>query len=311
MFYRLTQALHRGYFRFHTGRVRATPPLPCDPAAACELHTMLSARDVDLYLPAVKSFLRFHAQVAVVVHSDGSLDETTVALLRQHVPGVRIVLPAEADERARQALGADSFLFRWRGHDASWRRVIDTELWCQTPKRIIMDADVIVLRRPDEIIAWIEDGPGAFLFGQPPDPAVNGHAAPAGRKLVQTIFREKTPQLARRLELPAAFPQGATSGFYGCGWELALDRIEQAIRAGEAEGIPMAEWGSEQCVVIYLLAAAGARRLNPRHYLNYDPGCTPLLAEAHAVHFYGTYRYYRHLYTRLAGEVVSGLSAAS
>jgi hypothetical protein len=311
MFYRLRQALHLGYFRFRTRRMHSTPPLPCDPAAACGLHTMLSARDVSLYLPAVKSFLRFYPKVAVVIHSDGSLDEQALALLRHHVPGVRVVLPAEADERARQRLGPDSFLFRWRSHDASYRRVVDTELWCTTPKRIIMDADVLVLRRPDEMIDWIEGSPGAFLFGQPPEPGANGLSNPAGRKLVQTIFREKVPQLAQRLGLPANFPQGATSGFYGCGRELALDRVEQAIRAGEAEGIPMEEWGSEQCIVIYLLDASGARRLNGRHYINYDPRCAALIEQVHAVHFYGTYRYHRHLYTGLAARVARDLLASA
>jgi hypothetical protein len=270
---------------------------------------MLSARDVALYLPAVKSFLRFYPKIAVLLHSDGSLEESHVNLLRHHVPGLRVILPEEADERARQALGVDSFMFRWRGHDASYRRVVDTELWCSTPKRIIMDADVLVLRRADEIIAWIEGPGGAFLFGQPPDQEQLGPAATT-RKQIQTIFREKVPELAQRLRLSPCFPQGATSGFYGCGRELSLDRLEQAIRAGEAAGIPMEEWGSEQCIVIYLLAASGATRLSARHYINYDPSCAALMDFAHGVHFYGTYRYHKHLYTRLAAQVVSTLGSA-
>jgi hypothetical protein len=307
--YRFRQALHRGFFRLRTRKIDATPPLPCDPAAACELHTMLCARDLSMYLPAVKSLLRFARSLAVVVHSDGSLREQHLEMLRRHLPGMCVVLPTEADARARQALGADSYLLRWRGHDASWRRVIDTELWCNTPRRIIMDADVIVPRRPDEILAWVEGGTDCFLFGQPPE--VDPMTLPSsGPKLVQTVYREKLPGLAKRLGLPAGFPQGATSGFYGCGRaELSLGRIEEALRAAEAEGIPVAEWGSEQCTVIYLLAAAGARRLSPRHYLNYDPSCLPLVDAAHALHFYGTYRYHRHLYTRLAAGVVADLLA--
>jgi hypothetical protein len=310
MFYRLRQKLHRAYFRFRTRRIHDTPPLPCDPAAGCELMTMLGARDVELYVPAVKSFLRFYPKVAVVVLSDGSLDAEALALLGRHVPGLRVVQPVEADQRAREKLGADSYLFRWRGQDASWRRILDTELWCRTPRRIIMDGDVLVLRRPDEIIDWIESSTGAFLFGQPPvvDPMT---VPPAnGVKLIQTVYREKLPGIARRLGLPAEFPQGATSGYYGCCGELTLERVEQALRAGEAEGVPMKEWGAEQCTVIYLLAASGARRLDPRRYLNYEPSCDPLIDTACAVHFYGTYRYHRHLYTRLAATAAAELLAA-
>lgn len=307
MFYRLRQALHLKYFRYRTRHILQTPPLPCEPSAKCMLQTMLSKRDVPLYLPAIKSFLRFCSKVAVVVHSDGSLDDESVRLLQAHVPGLRVILPPEANTRADQKLGADSFLGRWRRHDASYRRVLDTELWCDTPKRIIMDADVITVRCPDQIIDWIENGSGAFLFGQPPD---GEPPATPGRKHIQTIFREKTPQMAARLGLPATFPQGATSGFYGCSNELSLERLEQAIHAGEAEGIPMPEWGSEQCIVIYLLCASGAVRLNPKHYVNFDPSCMPLVEGVHSLHFYGTYRYYKHLYTRLAAQTASELLAS-
>src|SRR5262249_26051230 len=141
MLYRFRQALHRGYFRLRTRGIHATPPLPCDPAAPCELHTMLSARDLPMYLPAVKSFLRFRPRLLVVVPTVGTPVAPVLDVLPPHAPGVRLVLPAEADARARDVLGADSFLFRWRCHDVSWRRVIDTELWCEASKRIIMDAD--------------------------------------------------------------------------------------------------------------------------------------------------------------------------
>jgi len=308
MLYRLRQAFHQAYFRFRTRGIHDTPPLPCDPAASCSVHTMLSMRDLPMYLPAVKSLLRFQPSVAVVVHSDGSLDDDTAQLLRRHVPGIRVILGPEADERARKTLGADSHLLKWRSHDASWRRLVDTELWCTKPKRIILDSDVLVLRRPEELIAWIEKGSGALLFGQPPDTEPPSQSSNSTR-LVQDVFREKLPQLAARLGLPGRFPQGTTAGFYGCERELPLDRVEHALGGCEAEGLPMQQWGADQCVVIYLLEASGAKRLSPRHYINFDPGCESLLDEAHIVHFFGTYRYRRHLYTRLAARTANDLVA--
>jgi hypothetical protein len=201
-------------------------------------------------------------------------------------------------------LGENSYLFRWRAHDASWRRLVDTELWCKTSKRIILDSDVIVLRRPDEVISWIENGKGGMLFGQPPE-----NVAPeTGPKHVQTLFREKLPEVAPRLGLPARFPQGTTAGFYGCARELPLNRVEQVLRACEDAGLPMNQWGADQCCVIYLLEASGATRLSPKHYLNFDPSVMPLVPAAHVLHFYGTYRYYRHLYTRLAARMATELT---
>jgi hypothetical protein len=306
MLYRVRQQINRSYFSWRTRVILSTPPLSAAPDAACAIHTMLSQRDVPMYLPAIKSLLRHAPPVRVVVHSDGSLDADAVALVRRHVPGATIVAADDADRRAASALGTESYLFRWRRHDASWRRVIDTELWCETPRRIVVDPDVIVLHRPDALVDWIAGGDRPFLFGQPPTPG-----SPAGSPgFIQTIFRERIRSLAARLNLPAEFPQGATSGFYGCGRELSLASIERVLRAGEAEGFPMAQWGSEQCTVIYLLQASGGTRLDPLRYLNYDPTCDPLLAEACAVHFYGTYRYHRGIYPRLAARIAAGLQHA-
>jgi hypothetical protein len=309
MFDRLRSALHVSWFQFRTRAVHGSPPTPCDPEAPCTVHTMLSARDLHLYLVAVQSLLRFRPAMAIAVHSDGTLTASHEQTLKRHVPGLRFIAAEEANEHARKVLGADSFLFRWRDVDAAYRRVIDTELWCSTPRRIIMDADVLVLRRPDEVIDWAANGSKGFLLGQPP--AGEPPGSPSGRKHVQTVFREKLPQIAKRLSLPDTFPQGTTGGFYGCtGKELALERIETAIEAAEAEGVPMNEWGGDQAMLIYLLAAAGATRLGPRRYINFDPTCVPFLDEVCVSHFYGTFRYYRHLYTRLAAGVVAGLLAS-
>ena len=50
-------------------------------------------------------------------------------------------------------------------------------------------------------------------------------------------------------------------------------------------------WGGDQCVIIYLLSAAGAIRLDPGRYLIFFPDCVGRLGEAAVVHFLGTYRF--------------------
>ena len=58
---------------------------------------MLSRVDLPLYLVAIKSFLRFYQDVGVVVHSDGTLDAASEAIISRHVPGCRIVPVSLAD----------------------------------------------------------------------------------------------------------------------------------------------------------------------------------------------------------------------
>jgi hypothetical protein len=270
---------------------------------------MLSAQDVPLYLVAVKSFLRFYNTVAVVVHSDGTLDGASAALIRRHVPGCRVIPAAEADDHARRSLGEGSFLFRWRGVDASYRRLIDTELWSSSPKRIIMDADILTLRPPRQVIEWVEGGESPFLLGGGPDAdAPYDPASSGGHKHMQNIFRQKLGQVSEATGLPKKFLHGATAAFYGCGGELSLERIEHLLKQCLDRGIPMHEWGADQCIVVYLLTAAGASRLDRERYFNFAPEFVDRLATAELVHFFGLYRFYKNLYTDLASDIATSLT---
>jgi hypothetical protein len=272
---------------------------------------MLSAHDLPLYLLAIKSLLRFYPSVAVVVYSDGSLDEPGQSLLLRHVPGCRVVRTEEADRRAREVIGADTYLAQWRARDASWRRLVDTELWSPAAKRIIMDSDILTLRRPHELIDWIERGDSPVLVGQPPAEAGPPAAPPAGaREHIQTVFKRQVGPLSAALGLPGKFLDGCTSGFYCCRAELDLSTVERLLRAATGLGIPMHEWGGEQCTVIYLLSEAGGRRFDPERYINFDPRCAGKINSVDLAHFYGTYRFYRNNYPALAAGIAQSLTRA-
>jgi hypothetical protein len=313
MFYSLRKKANYALFAHRARKIHDTPPIACNPSASCQVHTMLCQDDLILYLVGIKSLLRYSPNVGVLVYSDGTLEGPSAALLSEHVPGIRIISTGEADQRAGRVLGSDSFLYRLRGHDASWRRLMDTELWSSAPKRIIMDSDILVLNRPDVLIDWIENGERAFLLGQPPaKPQGNLSIVRANaRPFIQDVFKARVDDLSRELGLPNSFLDGSTSGFYGCSNELSLDRVESAIRSSLSLGVPMKEWGGEQCLVIYLLSVAGATRLESTRCINFDPSCLDKLDKAQVLHFYGTYRFYRGLYPRLAARVAADMMRVS
>ena len=309
MFYRLRNYLNYAHFRHCTRGIHNTPPTPCCPEAACELHTMLSRRDLPLYLVAAKSFLRFHADVAVVVHDDGSLDPACSIVLERHLPGCRIIHAAEADAKAAEALSSWPQLRHFRAIDASWRRLIDTDLWSRTEKRIIMDSDIITLRSPHQVIEWIASDERPFLMGKPSaTPFVPTNQPAPTNAHVQTKFKAKVAELASALGVPPVFEDGTTSAFYGCRPEaLPLERVERLLQAAAASGVPMHEWGGEQCTVVYLLSVAGANRLSSEHYLNYYPDVEDRLSTAVLVHFIGTNRFHKNHYPQLANRLVQEL----
>jgi hypothetical protein len=315
MFYRLKQAFHRAHFAWRTRAILSSEPISCDPGASCALHTMVSKADLPLYLVAIKSFLRFYPGVGILAHSDGSLRPQDEALLTRHIPGCQVIAAEQADERARQVFGPDSFLFRLRGWDASYRRIIDTDLWSNTPKRIIFDSDILVLDRPQEVIDWIDRGTTPFLMGQPARQVM----PPGTSKHIQALFRDQVNAISARLGVPSLFLDGTTGGFYGCvGDELSTGRVERLVQTCLDLGIPMQQWGGEQAIVIYLLSTAGANRLDTSLYFNFDFDLVDRVGRAKLVHFLGYCRYHKNIYVeqaavianRLARSGISGLAAA-
>ena len=156
-------------------------------------------------------------------------------------------------------LDRDSVLYKWRMLDASYKRLVDTELHSRATARIIMDADILVVNRPDEVIDWIQMMGKPFLLGQPPERSPIPTTGQSPRHM-QDVFKQKLAALNEAVGVPVDFLDGSTSGFYGCTSGLDLDLVQKVLSACIGLNIPMFEWGGEQCLVIYLLSLAGARR---------------------------------------------------
>jgi hypothetical protein len=306
MLYRFRQAIANRYFQLSTRGLSTTPPLRCYPQAGCEVHTMLGAADVRMYLLAIKSLLSFVHELAVVVHSDGSLSERDLSSIAAHVHGARFIRHDEADRRADASLRESPFLAKWRATDAAYRRLIDIELWRQAGKVLILDADVLTNQEPREVIDWIASGSVPFLLGQPSKSTALSAASHVPEH-VQAQFLLHVPQISRHLGVEPRFVQGATAGFCGYFRELDLVRVESALRAAVDLALPMAQWGGDQCLVIYLLSTAGAERLPPDRYVNFEPAVEPTAYQKCIIHFYGTHRFHGLVYPRLAASVVRRL----
>ena len=304
MFYRLRKSLSYGYFRLATRGLDDTPTVRARENAPCEAHTMLGRHDVTMYLLAVKSLLSFEPELAVVVHSDGSLTAHDEARIAANVSGVQFVRYELAEQRAKTEL-TGSLLAKWRLHDAAYRRLIDVELWRSRDRVIILDSDVLTIRRPDEVLAWIKGGSKPFLLGQPTPGAEREDLSATAH--VQKRFLHLVPDLSRATGNSPRFLQGTTAGFCGYAHELSLPRIEEALRASLELGLPMEQWGGDQCLIVYLLSAAGAERLPQDRYLNFEPSLKSQMDRAVMVHFYGTHRFHAGTYPRLAADTVRRL----
>jgi len=306
MLYRLRQSVAYRYFQFRTRGLEATRPLTSDSSSRCEVHTMLGTSDVTMYILAIKSLLSYIPGLAVAVHSDGSLTDDDLDHIRQHVRGIRFILHHDADARAAERLRDSPFLAKWRAVDAAYRRLIDIELWRHSEQIIILDADVLANEVPHEVSEWIRSGTRPFLLGQPSNhpPAQQDTTVP---EHVQALFLRNIDEISQRLDTQPLFVQGATAGFCGYFRELSLPRVEAALKVALARGMPMDQWGGDQCLIIYLLSTAGAERLPPGRYVNFEPSVRNAAKHASIIHFYGTHRFHGLVYPDLASATVRRL----
>ena len=156
---------NRALLRAMHQKVLATPPLACNPEAPVEVHTLTAHHHLTMYLTAVKSLLRYHADVAVVVHDDGSLDGQDQAHLREHVPGVRIIERPAADAQMERLLAPFPRSRDLRARVVNALELFDNILLARTERLVNMNSDVLFLDDPRELVAWLRDGGDASIAG--------------------------------------------------------------------------------------------------------------------------------------------------
>ena len=147
-----------------------TPSLPvARQNALVEIHQLLGHRHVGMGIWSLKSLIKTtNLPLAVVIHDDGSLTQEDTILMHRHLPGVRIIMRAEADIAVRQMLSGyhacTSFRFgevlvtnhRGQSYNMFVMALIlfDINLLAHSDKIIILDADVLFFRHPDIIVDW-------------------------------------------------------------------------------------------------------------------------------------------------------------
>jgi len=136
-------------------RVLSTPAMRCNPSAAVEVHTLTAHHHLNMYLTAIKSLLRYHDDVAVVVHDDGSLDAADAARLRDHVNGVRLIDRAAADAELEGHLAGRPCSRQLRQRVVNSLEVFDNILLAKTERMVTLNSDVLFLDEPVELIDWL------------------------------------------------------------------------------------------------------------------------------------------------------------
>lgn len=143
-------------------KYRNTPYSYCEKAADTEIHSLLMHKHVGMYILAIKSFLRFYHDVAVVVHDSGDLKLADKKLLEENIVNIRIIALPEADAVVEPLIGPE--FSRVRKINKLAMKLFDILLLSPGKKVIILDSDILFFSRPDEVINWITQDNNTCLY---------------------------------------------------------------------------------------------------------------------------------------------------
>lgn len=131
-----------------------------------DLHILLCRRDVTNGLWTLKTFLHYSGRnPRLYIHDDGSLDTNHIHTLKHHFPGAIIITFQQAYNEMSQALTAFPASYRYRISEYSWPaiKLLDFAHYSQARAFMVLDADVLFFKTPQEILDAIDQQQGFYM----------------------------------------------------------------------------------------------------------------------------------------------------
>ena len=287
------ERIGRALFESRCKAVGSLPPIKLRPGPVT-LLSLVSGRDVTLYLFALRSFYRYLSGAGVVVIDDGTLGDSGRATIAASAPGVEFVDISSIRTGACPT-------------GACWERLCEVLDRCRLSYVIQMDSDTVCLREPTEVLLAIQEN-RPFLLGTgngreivPVTEAsacanlmASGHVQPAAERLLETMDGSSSMRYVRACAAFAGFAKGAAS-------RVEAERFSVAMT--ERLGRRWTAWGTEQVTSNFLLANAQATTVLPfPKYASAEPGLP--LDDCSLIHFLGTWRWNAGHYRRFAGRLL-------
>jgi hypothetical protein len=124
--------------------IHKTPPIACEKSAKVSIHSLVCHMDLEMYLLAVKSFLRFYPKVQIIAHSDSSLSADDITKLRKHIPNIDVI--DETNKLWQHSLNRVRKEFIAKGFGNILMAKLFMHFFAKNKKIIIMDTDIIFLK---------------------------------------------------------------------------------------------------------------------------------------------------------------------
>lgn len=264
--------------------------------------TMLQEKDVQMYMLAIYSIAKHITMRKVVIICDSSLSEKSKKLICQHIKSVDFY-EAEAYQCEKLPKGG------------TWERLHAIATLVSQYYVIQMDADILTIKRPEEVIEYVKNN-RSFILG------ANAPSANYTKQIIETseivasmarnwiakwekIDEEIKIQAYAEAVLEIAAPYGFSNYTRGCSGfagfakgSITLDKLYKISEIFNKKlGDNWLEWGSEQFASNLLLSNAEPVSVLPiERYNSADNFCEKSVL----LHFIGFVRFSNFLYLRLA-----------
>lgn len=265
-----------------------------------KIVSMVSHKDILMYLLAVKSVGQYLRCGQVIVLDDGSLTSDDKSLLEDHLPASRL-------------LNAEDLQSSFCPSGGTWERLIFISDLAEDNYVIQMDSDTLALAEIIEVKTCIETNT-SFTLGTGMGRAISSMVDVCTQMRaihdshVQVVAEQNFCKLIDYDNLK--YVRGC-SGFAGFA-KGSLNRAKLESFSAEMRSIlaeKWSQWGSEQVTSNFCIANSPDASVLPYpKYANFSPQIS--CKESSFLHFIGTYRFCDGIYLEKAKEVIRHLQAA-
>ncbi len=278
-----------------------TPPLKTSPDAETILYCALDKSSCREYISAAKSFLRYYPHVSVVAQDDGTLDDYCVSEIQHHLKGATVYrkddmmrcIRESVAPRLLELIPSEEEYDQYTSVKIMYLKFLNVIQRFNGKKIILIDSDLLFLRKPDAIIDWLEKPYWRDFYGE------GGNAKSAD--FYKMGFEFQTLDIA-----------DFSSGTIGVGGEVSQDKLIDIFqRIHDYDSSLFKAWEIEQA----LWSVVMAERQNP---INLDElrevyigsgwrSYRELKEKAVIAHFAGAVRFNNFRYIRLFQDLVKEL----
>jgi hypothetical protein len=254
-------------------------------------------KNLIMYLLAVKSLTRQVDVGNIYILNDGTLTRKDIEILNKHIPGFIL-------------LEGKDFKIQYCPSDVSWQRLKAVSELIKNHYIIQLDSDTLTLGPITEVVDCIKGNRG-FIIGtwdnqdletmEERCETAKNYNKRGSKDHVQVVAEANFDKLSEFKSLKyirgcsgfMGFPKGSFSKSF-------IERISGEIRA--AIGEKWNEWGSEQAMGNIIVANIPNSKVLPHPKYCAVDKMKPL--EAVFIHFIGTYRFSKGIYSRLARNII-------